>query len=300
MSEPVGLFVTLSNIGDAVMTTPALEALHGHQPHLRFDIVADARSAELFEPCPYRRDLHLFDKRGGVRDHLRLLRTLRRTRYECIVDLRTDGLCWLLRGRRRLGKRRPVPGRHAVLQHLDAVAPLTGTQVPPPALWIDPARIAPARARMQARAGERVLALGPGANWPGKIWPVERFAALVEVLADAFDRVVLLGNGADRERAGALAARLALPAANLAGATDLGTAAAVLAASQAFVGNDSGLGHIAAAAGIPTLAVFGPGDPDRYRPWGPSADWIGSADRQIASVPVAAVAQRLRALCAAG
>ena len=66
----------------------------------------------------------------------------------------------------------------------------------------------------------------------------------------------------------------------------------------AFVGNDSGLGHLAAAVGTRTLTVFGPGNPARYHPWGPQSVWVASADQQIASLGSGPAIRALRQLLA--
>ena len=66
--------------------------------------------------------------------------------------------------------------------------------------------------------------------------------------------------------------------------------------ARAFVGNDSGLGHMAAALGLPALTIFGPGRPLRYRPWGPRSDWLRAPDRRLESVSAAQAAERLRLL----
>jgi ADP-heptose:LPS heptosyltransferase len=79
---------------------------------------------------------------------------------------------------------------------------------------------------------------------------------------------------------------------NLAGTTTLLQAAALLSRATLFIGNDSGLGHLCAAVGRPTLTLFGPGDPDRYHPWGPQAHWLVAADGNIASLSPTAVAAR--------
>jgi ADP-heptose:LPS heptosyltransferase len=60
-----------------------------------------------------------------------------------------------------------------------------------------------------------------------------------------------------------------------------------------FVGNDSGLGHMACAAGIPTLTIFGTGEPDRYRPWGESSLWLVGQKQEIKNVSVGAVVDLL-------
>ena len=119
-----------------------------------------------------------------------------------------------------------------------------------------------------------VLAVAPTANWRGKEWRQERFADLVRRLtqsdgACAGHRVAVLGGPGEQERAAPVIA--ALPAdrvIDLVGRTDPALAAACLGQARLFVGLDSGLTHLAAAAGVPTLALFGPGWPARYRPWG--------------------------------
>ena len=74
------LVVTLSNIGDLVMTTPVIEALHERFPGDAIDIVADRRSSALLEATPYLGTIYHRDKRAGFTEQLALLRRLRRIR----------------------------------------------------------------------------------------------------------------------------------------------------------------------------------------------------------------------------
>ncbi len=290
------LFITLSNIGDVVLTTPALERLHQCYPDAVIDILTDARAREVLEHCPYRGAILLKQKRAGWRGLLRLVRTLRRTRYEVIVDLRTDGLAYLLRARRRYTKWGARPqGPHAVQDHMGVIAALGGA-IPPTRIWLNDALRGYAATQLAALPGQRWLALGPGANWPPKIWAAERFRALVTLAKDSFDAVILLGGPNDRERAAGVAEDCALPCLNLCGVTNLLQAAAVLARARAFVGNDSGLGHLASAVGTPTLTVFGPGRPLRYHPWGPQCAWLVAEDQNLDSLSAHSVAERLRTL----
>ena len=298
VNERRALFVTLSNIGDAVMTTPALQRLHEAMPEAKIDIIADARSGLIFEHCPYRGEIFLRDKRSGWRGLLHLIQRLRRRHYEVIADLRTDGLAYLLRVKRRLLKRhvRAVYG-HAVLRHLAIVAALEHRTAPPVTqIWLSPAEYAYADGVLSRLPPGRWLALGPGANWPPKIWPVENYAALVEVVADRFDCVIVCGGPGDTGLAAELMQRLPMPAINLAGTTDLLQVAAVIKRADCFVGNDSGLGHIAAAMGTPTVTVFGPGEADRYHPWGSVADWIVAPGKDLSRLEPRAVAARLNIL----
>jgi ADP-heptose:LPS heptosyltransferase len=116
-----------------------------------------------------------------------------------------------------------------------------------------------------------LIGLGPTANWSGKVWPPERFAALFERLASAMPgarAAIFAGPGAG-ERAMAAPVLAALPGAiDLVGVLSLPEAAACLARCALFIGNDSGLMHLAAAAGAPTLGLFGPTPASEYAPAG--------------------------------
>jgi ADP-heptose:LPS heptosyltransferase len=289
------LLITLSNVGDAVMTTPVMAALHHKYPQAFMDIVTDARAASLFSHCPYRRDIVLKDKQAGWRGLTALVRHLRATRYDLVVDLRTDGLSLLLRAGRRLTRRgkRSVTG-HAVERHFSVIRQREQvTGIPQQQLWLSDAGQAHAAQLLAGLSGQRWLALGPGARWQGKCWPVARYSALLDKLQPHLDACVLLGDAADAGACREIAAGLRLPHVNLAGMTDLLQAAAVLARMQVFVGNDSGLGHLAAACGIPTMTIFGPGDPARYHPWHPQARWVQSTSGRIEDVSVDRVAEQV-------
>ncbi len=77
------------------------------------------------------------------------------------------------------------------------------------------------------------------------------------------------------------------------GKTDLLTTAALLEQADYFVGNDSGLGHLASAVGTPSFSVFGVGQPHRYRPWGDKALWLQDAEHNIANVTAQSVAEKI-------
>ncbi|WP_297527250.1 glycosyltransferase family 9 protein [Thiohalobacter sp.] len=282
------LVVTLSNIGDAIMTTPVLERLHQLYPEASVDLVADPRSSALFEHCPYRGHIFLKEKRLGWRGTLALVRRLRKRRYDLVVDLRTDGLALLLRSRKRLLKwgRKPL-GPHAVEDLISILRPIDPEgRIPPARVWPGPEGEARASRLLEGSRGSRWLALAPGANWEPKIWPADRFAQLANALRRHWDDCILLGGDGDQARCQAVAKAIEGPTRNLCGKTDLPTAAAVASRCVLLVGNDSGPGHLAAAAGTPTLTLFGPGQPTRYHPWGQRSRWIAAPDRRLESLTV--------------
>jgi heptosyltransferase-2 len=116
----------------------------------------------------------------------------------------------------------------------------------------------------------RTVVLAPGAVGPGKAWPVEHYAALARQLADDGHAVWVLGGPNEI----ALAAQIAAAGGNAVRdftGNDLRHAAVALAAADAAVANDSGLMHIAAAIGTPTVAIFGPSSPTHWAPLNPLA-----------------------------
>lgn len=285
------LVITLSNIGDAVMTTPVIVALRQQYPNASIDIVTDARASELFEHMPGKGTVFLKDKQAGWRGTARLVKRLRRQRYDLVVDLRTDGLTLLLRARTRLTRRGcRTRDHHAVQRHFAVIAAYEGLRdIPATTLWLAQSEHNFATSRLSELPGPHWLAIGPGARWAPKRWPFEAYRTLCERLQSRFDAVVLLGSTDDAPACRELATALTLPCLNLAGQTSLLQAAAVLQRMALFIGNDSGLGHIAAARDTPTLTLFGPGDPARYHPWNTQARWLQSDSGDIADVTVDAV-----------
>ncbi len=291
------LVVSLSNVGDAVMSTPVLEALHDHYPDAVIDIVADRRSSALFALCPYRGRILHKDKRAGAVGLVRLIGELRRTRYDLVVDLRTDGLAYALRARRRLtkwGAARPA-GAHAVERLFAILRPLVGdAPIPATRVWIDEALHAFAARALDPLPAGPLLAVAPGAKWPPKTWPAGRYIEMIEASTDLVAGTVILGGPQDREVSARVASGIRLPCVNLAGDTTVLEDCAVLTRCAALVGNDSGAGHMAAAVGTATLTVFGPTDPRAFRPWGPNAAWIAAPGRDLAALSGVTVAARLR------
>ncbi|CAH9019253.1 glycosyltransferase family 9 protein [Candidatus Nitrosacidococcus sp. I8] len=284
------LIITLSNIGDAIMTTPVLETLYQQFPEAKVDIVADRRSSEIFQYCPYIDGIFHKNKNEGWQGVIRLIRQLRTTRYDLIVDLRTDGLSYLLRAKKRLTKQKTnVETTHSVIRHRSALDPILPKEfpIPPCSIWIPESYLKEAKQILAVIPNQRMLAIGLGANWPPKIWPALEFLNLISLIKDNFDSIVLVGSQNDRVYSQQVIPTLPLPYLNLCGQTNLLQVAAILKQAQIFIGNDSGLGHLAAAVGTPTFTVFGPGNPDRYHPWGLYNYWQVASDQNLQNLKAA-------------
>jgi ADP-heptose:LPS heptosyltransferase len=263
------LFVTSTRIGDAVLSTGLLSHLIDTNPGARVTIACGAVAAPLFEAVPgLERIIMLSKRRLGLHWWTLWYAAVGRT-WDLVVDLRGSALAYLVPHRDRLvfrGDTRPV---HRVVQLAEAA----GLSAPPaPRLWTGPRHEAEA-ARL-VPSGAPVFALGPTANWRGKEWPIENFIALlIRLTGDrgplAGARIAVLGAASERATAEPLLAAID-PARrlDLIGRADLLTSFAVLKRCALFIGNDSGLMHIAAAAGVPTLGLFGPSRETHYAPFG--------------------------------
>lgn len=295
------LFVTLSNIGDAVMTTPVLGLLERRYPDALVDIVARPKTAPLFTHYPRLGRMIVKPPSESLAATLRHVAELRRQRYLAVLDLRSPVIPWLLRARQRyLKRRRDDPSLHAVLDHAAVFDPtLDESAIPALMLWIDDEVTASVAAR--AAGSGPLIGIGPGAQTPSKVWPADRYAALVQRLCQACPdaRLVLFGDDRDRPLCRQIGEVPGLDVRDLSGRCSLQESAAWLGACTAFIGSDSGLGHIAAAMGTPTLTLFGGGNPVRYRPWHRAGRWLVAPRHDLARLEVAPVWAALAPLLAA-
>ncbi len=281
------LFITSSRIGDAVLSTGLLDHLLRTEPEARFTIVCGLVAEGVFARMPRCERVIAMDKRRGGLHWLDLWRMTASTWWDLVVDIRGSALAWLLRTRRR-AVMRPRTG-HKTAQ----LAAILDLDPPPlPVVWTAPADRARAQALLGA-AGGPVVALAPTANWAEKVWPAERFAALFERLTAGplpGARAVVFGGPGETERAMAAPLLERLPGAiDLVGRLNLAEAAACLQRAVLFVGNDSGLMHLAAAAGAPTLGLFGPTPADQYAPAGRRTSVAQARGRRMEDLSVEAV-----------
>lgn len=272
------LFITATRIGDAVLSTGVLNHLAQTYPAARFTVACGRPAAPLFAAFPRLERLIVMEKKGALGHWLQLWASCVVRGWDIVVDLRGSLTAYFLWARQRFVRAKRDNSRHVVVE----LAELFGLPDPPlPTLWTAPEDDAHAAALIPS--GSVVLGLGPTANWRGKEWPAERFAALVERLIGPDGllpgaRVAVFG--AASERAAAEPLLRSIPAARLidiVGTAELPSVAACLRRCAIYIGNDSGLMHMAAAMRTPTLGLFGPGNETRYGPYGAATAVVRTA-----------------------
>ncbi|WP_239478618.1 glycosyltransferase family 9 protein [Lichenicola cladoniae] len=292
------LFITATRLGDAVLSTGLLDHLIRSMPDPQVTIACGPVAAGLFERMPGRTRTIIVEKRRYDLHWLSLWRACIGTRWDLAVDLRGSAVTLLLRTRGRTIMRGGRRAGHRI-RHLGGALGLT--PAPVPVVWTSAADDAKAASLLPS--GRTLIALGPTANWAGKVWPAERFAelfaAIRQALPDALP-VVLAGPGpAEHAMAQGLLDRLD-EAVDLRGRLSLAEVAACLKRCQLYVGNDSGLMHLSAATGIPTLGLFGPSKASEYAPVGRQAAFVAApgpeGDAPIAGLAVEDAVVAARAL----
>jgi predicted lipopolysaccharide heptosyltransferase III len=289
------LLIRLYFIGDVLLSTPVMNALKTTFPDARLSVLIKKRARPVLEANPFVDEIIEYDAVARYHSPVwmaSLAARLRRARYDLAVDLTGDlRSSWLLVAAEpgfRIGFNharcgflldRSIPYRstgHAVDHLLDSVRAVGALPADPmPRMYVTDAERARARELLAGRGvadGAPYVVVAPGANWPFRRWPAERFGALaasarashgVTTVVAGSDRDAALAEAVVRESRGAAVA--------LAGRTDLRELAAVAAGARAFVGNDSGPLHIAASQGTPVVALFGPNTPVRFAPRGASS-----------------------------
>jgi heptosyltransferase-2 len=269
-------------IGDAVMATPALMAIRQAFPAARLTVVANPLVAELFSFHPGCDQVIVFDKLGkhrGLPGFLRFCRELRRERCDFAVLLQNAfeaAVMALLAGiPRRAGYRTdgrgllltaavPAVDKKHGLHHVDYYLRMLRQL----GMSADDRRLLLALTPGEERRAVELLGSGewvvinPGASYgAAKRWVPERFAVVADGLAAEYGvKVVLTGGPGEAEIGADIVRAMHGEALNLIGRTSVRELMAVLARCRLLVTNDSGPMHVAAAFGVPVVAVFGPTD----------------------------------------
>jgi heptosyltransferase-2 len=150
---------------------------------------------------------------------------------------------------------------------------------PAPQLVVPPPEVLAWRERLGEAAGRRrVVAFAPGAVGPSKRWPANHYAALAQALTARGCAIWVLGSPTETSIAAEIAATDPANVRDLTG-PDLRNAILGLAAADFTVSNDSGLLHVAAAIGTPTIGIFGPTSPWHWAPLNPLAGIVETAGR---------------------
>lgn len=268
------LFISAMDAEAALASSGLIKRLSDEMPDARFTIVAGENAAGLFEDVPNLDQLIRLKKAPvGLFGQMDLRGKLNDRKWGLIVDTQGLGIAgWLRRERRAEPKPRPgALAEHKVLES----ARLLNLEDDPPSPWLSTSAEVEAQTDIDLAGEGPILGVGPGAAWIGRMWPPERFGQVAMKLMGeggplAGGRIIAFGHERDREAM--LSAKFPIARSQIVLRPydqDFVTAFAWMKRCRLYIGNDNIWTRLAAAAGAPTLAVFGPSDESLDAPWGP-------------------------------
>lgn len=299
------LIVRLSALGDIVHALPVLAALRRADPQVQVDwLVEEAYAPVLALTAGLRQRVIVRAKPGsianadtprfaaGLAGYLAAIRYLRTQRYDVALDL--QGLIKSAAWARASGARRVIGFAPEHVRERQAAWLYHETVTPP-----HPAHVIQKNLSVAAHLGADVrditvsldisgsaspplpsaayAVLNPGAAWPNKRWPAERFGAVARALAERHGLISLVSWGpAERELAESIVAASG-GAARLSPPTSVADLAVLLKGAALVISGDTGPLHIAAAVGAPLVGLYGPTWPERNGPWDPGDEVISRA-----------------------
>jgi heptosyltransferase-1 len=280
------LLVRLGAVGDIVHTIPAATALAAVPGGTEIDWLVERRHRPVLDLFDLPVRAVEIEPSGGPADTSRAIRELRRRRYDAALDfqglIKSAVLTRLAGARRVIGfvpaalRERMAgllytehvdPGEygHVIQKNLSLVRALGHMTIPEGVRW--PVRTPTSSLGAAMAAGGPYAIINPGAGWPNKRWPPERFGELASRLRRAchLRAIVMWGPGEDTLARTIVDA--SGEAAELAPATELSDLMAIVRGARLMISGDTGPLHLATAAGVPIVGLFGPTDPKRNGPW---------------------------------
>ncbi len=314
MAEKRILVVKLADMGDLLTAIPALRALRESFPQARIETLVTSHSAPVLEGAPLVDEVLTFEKHrydsplstakpSSLWGMMRLWRNLRSRNYEWLFilhhlttlwgTLKYAGLALSTGAKERIGldngrgwfltqrvKDLGFGGRHEVEYWLEVVG-LVGAKTENLTLPVSEGAVEEAQALLDGsgrwREGVPLVAIHPGSGEYSlaRRWPPERFAQVADALVERYGvHIVLLGGPDEAELTQSVASLMRYEVIDLGAKTSIPVLAALLRLCRLFVGNDSGVMHLASAVGTPVVAIFGPSNPLAWGPWGPSHEVV--------------------------
>lgn len=310
------LLVTRTDrIGDLVLTTPLFKALREKFPQARIAALVFLEHREIVENNPYVDEVILYDKKGnekGLWGQLRFSQMLRSKQFDAVIHAhgtnRMHLAAWFAGISRRIGYTRRAAwtlthpyrynkkeGQKQEAEYLFELLEPLGVIPPKEIETFFPVTERAVRSLENLLLFHKVppglpwIVLNPSASDVTKMWPAERFAALVtQIGTDRPFVFFAIGTAKDRALIQKLRQGTAVPVIDLSGRLSLGMLGALLKKASLLVSNDSGPVHIATAVDTPVVSIFG-----RYEPglgprrWRPLGKRVRVVSKDVSSIPEA-------------
>lgn len=289
------LILRPDGIGDAINSTPAIKILRESYPNAHIAIVARSSGAEIFALNPHINEIIVYDAKS-LWAKLHFLEILRLGFYDLVVVLCNIAKCNLMAyasgARYRVGwkyprrkfsfvlthtvnHRDPKGTKHEIDRNIDVVK-LVGVESNERelTLYLSEEERAWAKDFLNSQdLGDNIPIVGihPGGSTYNKLWPAENYAHIANQLTQKFNARIILFSGPGEDNLAQCVQNIMANQPILATGVKLRQFAALVEKCSLFICNDSGPMHISAALKVPTVAIFGPTDHVRWRPYNEKA-----------------------------
>jgi len=189
--------------------------------------------------------------------------------WDCVVDLRGSVISYFLFTQKRIIYRNLVSSK---LHKVRSISSLVSKKNLPPSINLEHTKNDFKNLHFLRSKFKKFILVAPSTNWIGKTWPIEKFIELIKKLKK--ERIfskslfVILGSIDEKKEMKKLLKNKSIDLLDLVGKIDLVSMYHIMKKSSLFIGNDSGLMHLAALAKLPTVGLFGPSDFVKYQPFG--------------------------------
>ncbi|MDP8266122.1 MAG: glycosyltransferase family 9 protein [Candidatus Aceula meridiana] len=280
------LVISLSNIGDVVLTCPVIDSLIDRFPTSEIFLVVGQKAKGLFDNNPYLQDVLVFDKQQPKFSMLKWAWALRQYRFDMVVDLRHTAIPLIINPKRRtsLSKPRADFKMHMKDKHfkrLQEVVPDSMMSNNRYAIFLNDRQEKNIEGRIGHYLGknQKYYVVSTGSANPAKRWNKKGFASICHMLKNEKHlTAVFVGDENDNDATVDIIREAKESCINLCGKIDLLTLSYVLQESEFVLANDSAVAHLASYFNIPALVLFGPSSPQEYGPWGKKGYFLKSSN----------------------
>ncbi|MBC8277149.1 MAG: lipopolysaccharide heptosyltransferase II [FCB group bacterium] len=274
------LIIRFSSFGDILLTSPLIRCLRKKYPDSTIDFAVKSNFTDVISDNENINNIVILPDNADNKDLKRIAKVVKENRYDYILDIHGNFRSWyisifsgskvlrwekprfkrwlLVNFKKNKLDRRPVIS----LRYLETAFEL-GVEDDGKGLDFrisdDSIQTGHDLLESLGLADKKIAAIAPGAKWPTKRWGESNYAELAKkLISSGFDGILTLGSSSERELCENICAKIGDCAFNLAGQTGIQIAAAIIAKSELYLGNDSGLSHLASAVQTPSIVIFGP------------------------------------------
>ena len=267
------LFITLSNIGDCILTLPVLDRLREKYPQAKITCLVPTRPKEIFVNNPAVEKIVIFDKHINFSGKVKLFFSLSKENFDLVVDLRNSFLGAVLFAKKRNSSFRIIPReiKHSKDRHLfwaelgdDLInknLQQSLTIYPQDSKYIEDIL-----SKHNLIDSNKLIVVAPGSRSQLKCWDKQNFSQLCNQLINEGWEIVLVGDKNDQSICSYVEHK-SFRTLNLCAKTSISQLAALLKKVRLLITNDSAVMHLASYLNVPIAAIFGPTNEAKYGPW---------------------------------